>query len=187
LCFGAWDTFVYALDVNSGEVRWRSPASGTLEGGAKQYYSPADCGPVVCGERLYIADRKYHLSVMDVRNGALVSSRQKVSGVGLAEDGQSVYLRTTEEGLVKLDNTGAEVWKADVPLGSIAAAPIERGGVVYSLSSLGTLSAVDAASGQVRFAFPAVPGLYAMADPAVADGVVYVAGMDGSVTAVAGR
>ena len=187
VCFGAWDTFVYALDYATGEVRWRAPASGALEGGAKQYYSPADCGPVVCGERLYVADRKYHLSVMDAKTGALLSSRQEVSGVGLSEDGQSVYLRTTKEGLVKLDAAGTEVWKADVPLGSIAAAPVERAGVVYSLSSLGTLSAVEAASGEVHWTFSTLPGFYAMADPAVADGVVYVAGMDGSVTAVAGR
>jgi outer membrane protein assembly factor BamB len=39
----------------------------------------------------------------------------------------------------------------------------------------------------VHWTFSTLPGFYAMADPAVADGVVYVAGMDGSVTAVAGR
>ncbi|MBM3477528.1 MAG: hypothetical protein FJX75_30020, partial [Armatimonadetes bacterium] len=132
--FGAWDTYVYALDAQTGALRWRSPAAGTLEGGAKQYYSPADCGPVVCGDRLYIADRKYYLSVMDVKTGALLSSRQEVAGVGLSEDGQSIYLRTTKTGLVKLDAAGNEVWTADVPLGYIAAAPVERDGIVYSLS-----------------------------------------------------
>ena len=187
VCFGAWDTYVYALDAGTGALRWRSPASGTLEGGAKQYYSPADCGPVVCGDRLYIADRKYHLSVMDVRTGGLLSARQEVAGVGLSEDGQSVYLRTTKTGLVKLDASGNEVWAADVPLGYIAAAPVERDGVVYSLSTLGTLSAVEAASGKVLWTVRTLPGFYAMADPTIKDGVVYVAGMDGSVTAIAPR
>jgi outer membrane protein assembly factor BamB len=187
ICFGAWDTYVYALDAKTGAVRWRSPAAGTLEGGAKQYYSPADCGPVVCGNRVYAADRKYYLSVMDLATGALLSSRKEVSGVGLSEDGQSVYLRTTKQGLVKLDASGNEVWTADVPLGYIAAAPVERDGVVYSLSTLGTLSAVEAASGKVLWTLPALPGFYAMADPAAQDGVVYVAGMDGSVTALGPR
>jgi outer membrane protein assembly factor BamB len=185
--FGAWDTYVYALDAQTGAVLWRSPAAGTLEGGAKQYYSPADCGPVVCGDRLYAADRKYYLSVMDAKTGALLSSRQEVSGVGLSEDGQSVYLRTTKTGLVKLDAEGNEVWTADVPLGYIAAAPVERDGIVYSLSTLGTLSAVEAATGKVLWTIKTLPGFYAMADPAIEGGVAYVAGMDGSVTAVAPR
>jgi len=187
VCLGAWDTFVYALDAQTGALRWRSPASGTREGGAKQYYSPADCGPVVCGDRLYIADRKYHLSVMDMKTGDLLASRQEVAGVGLSEDGQSVYLRTTKTGLVKLDASGNEVWTADVPLGYVAAAPVERDGVVYPLSTLGTLSAVEAASGKVLWTVKTLPGFYAMADPTIRDGVVYVAGMDGSVTAIAPR
>lgn len=187
LYFGAWDTYVYALDVSTGALRWRSPASGAREGGAKQYYSAADCGPVVCGERVYIADRRYHLSIMDAATGDLVGSRQNVSGVGLSEDGASVYLRTTNAGLVKLDAGGAEVWTASVPLGYVATAPVEREGVVYSLSSLGILSAVEAASGRVLWTFPALPGFYAMADPTIANGVVYIAGMDGSVTALEPR
>jgi outer membrane protein assembly factor BamB/predicted phosphodiesterase len=184
---GAWDTYVYALDAQTGAVRWRSPASGTREGGARQYYSPADCGPVVCGNRLHVADRKYHLSVMDTATGELVSSRQEVSGVGLSEDGQSVYLRTTKAGLVKLDMGGNEVWTAEVPLGTIAAAPVEGGGIVYSVSTLGMTSAVEAATGKVLWSFRTLPGFYAMADAAAQDGVVYVAGMDGSVTAIAPR
>jgi outer membrane protein assembly factor BamB len=187
VCFGAWDTYIYALDANTGQLRWRCAASGTLEGGAKRYYSPADCGPVVCGDRLYIADRKYHLSVVDTASGDLVASRQGISGTGLSEDGEAVYLRGTKGGLTKLDQAGSEVWTADVPLGSIAAAPTERDGIVYSVSTLGTVSAVRAASGQVLWTLDVLPGFYAMADPAVREGVVYVAGMDGSVTALAPR
>ncbi|MGQ9730736.1 MAG: outer membrane protein assembly factor BamB family protein, partial [Candidatus Zipacnadales bacterium] len=187
LCFGAWDTYVYALDSNSGELRWRSPASGTLEGGAKQYYSPADCGPVVCGDRLYIADRKYHLSVMDVKTGQLLTSREGVAGTGLSEDGNAVYLRTIRSGLVKLDANGTELWTANVPLGSIAAAPVERDGVVYSVSNLGTVSAVAADSGLLLWELDVLPGFYCMSEPAVHKGTVYISGMDGSVTAIAPR
>lgn len=187
VCFGAWDTYIYALAVNAGDLRWRCAASGTLEGGAKRYYSPADCGPVVCGNRLYIADRKYHLSVVDTSTGELVASREGISGTGIGEDGKSVYLRGTKAGLTKLDAAGNEVWTADVPLGYIAAAPVERDGVVYSVSTLGTVSAVDAASGEVRWTINVLPGAYAMADPAIREGTIYVAGMDGSVTALAPR
>jgi len=187
VCFGAWDTFIYALDADTGDLRWRCAASGTLEGGAKRYYSPADCGPAVCGNRLYIADRKYHLSVVDTSTGELVASREGISGTGISEDGKAVYLRGTKGGLTELDAAGNEVWTADVPLGYIAAAPVESDGVVYSVSTLGTVSAVDAASGEVRWTIDVLPGFYAMADPAIRGGIVYVAGMDGSVTALAPR
>ncbi len=187
VCFGAWDTFIYALDADTGDLRWKCAASGTVEGGAKRYYSPADCGPIVCGNRLYIADRKYHLSVVDTSTGELVASREGISGTGISEDGRAVYLRGTKGGLTKLDEAGSELWTADVPLGYIAAAPVERDGVVYSVSTLGTVSAVDAASGEVLWMMDVLPGFYAMADPAIREGIVYVAGMDGSVTALAPR
>jgi outer membrane protein assembly factor BamB len=74
-----------------------------------------------------------------------------------------------------------------VPLGTIAAAPVEGGGIVYSVSTLGMTSAVEAATGKVLWSFRTLPGFYAMADAAAQDGVVYVAGMDGSVTAIAPR
>jgi outer membrane protein assembly factor BamB len=74
-----------------------------------------------------------------------------------------------------------------VPLGYVATAPIERDGVVYSLSSLGVLSAVRASDGEVLWTFSALPGFYAFADPSPNGGTVYVAGMDGSVTALGGR
>ena len=187
VCLGAWDTYVYALDVKTGEMKWRSAASGTREGPAKRYYSPADCGPVVGGGKLYVADRKYHLSIMDLETGELVGSREAVSGTGISEDGTAVYLRTTKAGIVKLNAVGEEVWTADVPTGSIAAAPVERDGVVYSVSNLGTLAAIDAATGQVRWSVKTLPGFYAMADPAAEGGTVYVAGMDGSVGAYEAR
>jgi len=187
VCFGAWDTFIHAVAVRTGQERWKCAASGTRQGPAARYYSPADCGPVVCGNRLYIADRKYYLSVVDVASGQLVSSREGVAATGLSEDGQAVYLRTAEKGLVKLDSAGNELWTANVPVGYVATAPVERDGVAYSLSSLGTLSAVNAASGEVLWTIRVLPGFYAMADPAAHEGAVYVAGMNGSVTALGPR
>ena len=187
VCFGAWDMYVYALSPTTGELLWRSAASGTLEGGAKRYYSPADCGPVVSGGRVFAADRKYHMSVMDLATGELVDSREGVSGTGISEDGKSVYIRTTRSGMVKLDADWNEQWTADVPTGSVAAAPIEKDGTLYSVSTLGTLSAIDADSGTVKWSIRVLPGFFAMADPCASNGTVYVAGMDGSVTAVRER
>ncbi len=187
LCFGAWDTFIYAVDVRAGKVRWKCAASGTRQGAAAQYYSPADCGPVVSGNRLYVADRKYHLSVVDLATGELVSSRTGISGTGISEDGAAVYLRGVENELTKLDRDGKTLWTAKVPLGYVATAPVERSGVVYSVSSVGTASAVKAATGEVLWTLRAPPGFYALASPGVYEGTVYVAGMDGSVTALRGR
>jgi len=187
LCFGAWDTFVHAVDIRTGKSRWQCAASGTRQGAAAQYYSPADCGPVMCGNRLYIADRKYHLSVVDLATGELVSSRTGVSGTGVSEDGAAVYLRGTENELTKLDRDGKTLWTAKVSLGYVATAPVERNGVVYSVSSVGTVSAVKAATGEVLWTLRVLPGFYALASPGVYEGTVYIAGMDGSVTALRGR
>jgi outer membrane protein assembly factor BamB len=39
----------------------------------------------------------------------------------------------------------------------------------------------------VLWTIKTLPGFYGMADPTIRDGVVYVAGMDGSATAIAPR
>jgi outer membrane protein assembly factor BamB len=51
---------------------------------------------------------------------------------------------------------------------------------------VGLVSAVDAATGRVRWQYQATPQLYVLSRVAMSQGVAYVSGMDGSVTALAG-
>jgi outer membrane protein assembly factor BamB/3',5'-cyclic AMP phosphodiesterase CpdA len=183
--FGAWDMFAYAVNVKDGSLKWKCVGAGSATvKGAHRYFSPADCGPVVVGNRVFIADRNYQCAVIDAQTGERMKMLDKISGVGVSQDGQFVYLRKTDGDLVKADADGNELWKAPTQMGYVAASTTEQNGVVYVSSGLGLVSAVSASDGKILWQYQATPQLYVFSTATADNGVVFVSGMDGSVTAI---
>ena len=183
--FGAWDQYVYAVDVKTGKLKWRCQGTGSAtQPGAKRYYSPADCGPVASSGKVFVADRDSQLSIIDAASGAVTKSENECVAVGISEDGKAVYERKPGAGLSKIDLDGNQIWMADADAGSVPAAPVEKDGVVYVVSNLGLVQAFNAADGKLLWEYRATPLLYVLSEVEVADGVVYVSGMDGTVTAI---
>lgn len=182
--YGAWDTFIYCVNTADGKLVWKHVGQGSSHGGAAIYYSPADCGPVVCKGVVFTPDRKYEMSLSDLATGNVISSMDSVAGVGLSMDGQSVYLRRTNNKLDKVDSTGKIVWSADVPSGMVPTAPTEAGGTVYVCGNRGTVSAVSASDGKVLWQYDSTPSLYVLASVGATDSTAYVVGTDGSLTAL---
>lgn len=182
--YGAWDTYVYCVNTADGSLVWKCMGQGSAEGVAPAYYSPADCGPVVSGGKVYAADRKYYLSVIDASTGKLVSSVEKVSAVALSSDGNHLYLRRNGGALTKTDLDCQTVWEADVSMDDAPAAPYESGGIVYVSSKRGLVSAVSAADGGIVWQYQATPSSYVLSSVAAVDGAAYVSGTDGSLTAL---
>ncbi|HEY3298301.1 MAG TPA: PQQ-binding-like beta-propeller repeat protein, partial [Armatimonadota bacterium] len=102
--YGCWDMYVYCLDTADGHLVWKCKGQGSSEGTAPAYYSPANCTPVVCGNRVFAADRKYRLSIIDAVTGKQEKFLNDVSAVGLSADGSHVYLRKTNGMLTKVDS-----------------------------------------------------------------------------------
>lgn len=183
--FGAWDQYVYAVDVKTGKLVWKCLGTGSAtQPGAKRYYSPADCGPVASSGKVFVADRNSQLSIIDAAAGTVTKSENECVAIGISEDGKAVYERKPGVGLSKIDLDGNQIWKADADAGSVPAAPVEKDGVVYVVSNLGLVQAFNAADGKPLWTYRATPLLYVMSEVEVADGVVYVSGMDGTVTAI---
>lgn len=182
--YGAWDTYVYCVDARDGRLVWKCVGKGSAEGVAPAYYSPADCGPVVAGDRVFVADRKYCLSVIDAATGELVSSLDKVSAVALSGDGDHLYLRRNGGALTKTDLDCRTVWESDVSMDEVPAAPVESDGVVYVCSKRGLVTAVSEVDGAVVWRYQATPSSYVLSSAVAADGVAYVSGTDGSLTAI---
>lgn len=186
LFFGAWDTFVYGLTAQDGALRWKTPSDGTRQAAAR-YYSPAD-SPVACvGGRVFAADRNMTLTVFDAATGERLFSRQGCAAVAPAADGSGVYLRVPTRGgpLVKIDRDGNEVWRCDAGLGYLPSVPWEADGIVAVATSTGRVSAISAADGRLLWQYCATPGLYLPGGAVPSRGVVYAAGLDGAVTAIA--
>ena len=183
--YGAWDTFIYCVNTADGRLVWKHVGQGSSHGGAAAYYSPADCGPVVCNGVLFTPDRKYEMSLSDAVTGNVISSMEGVAAVALSADGQSVYLRRNSNKLEKVDSTGKTIWSADVPTGMVPAAPMEANGVVYVCGNRGTVSAVSAVDGKVLWQYDSTPSLYVLAGVGASGSTAYVVGTDGSLTALA--
>jgi len=184
LLFGAWDGNLYALDRKTGRLRWKVSGPRASKGAAR-YYAPADCGPVAGGAWCYLCDRGYLLGRYDAKGKPDSWRRKGVSALGSSPEGEFLNVRTLNQGLIRLDSRGREIWKASLPLGRIPVPPVEKGGRVYVVSDKGLAAALDAGTGKLMGLYQATPGLYVMASPgARKDGVCLVAGMDGSVTAL---
>lgn len=187
--FGCWDGYVYAVHLKDGSVRWKTQGSGSKSSvpGVARYYAPADASPVVAGGKVWIADRKYSLSVLDAATGAMLREDEKVASVALSEDGRAVYLRGTDGNLRKVDLDGKPLWTVPARTSFLPSAPREHRGVVYSTSATGRVLAFDAADGRQLWEYQATPRIYVFSDPVPVDDRVYVTGMDGSVTALDAR
>lgn len=191
--FGAWDGYLYALNRADGALRWKSFGPKSSEGGAARYYAPADCCPLPLGDTLFVCDRGYQLGTYSA-DGKLGSKYPvKTAAIGPAADGQSLYARSTEDHICKLSPAGEVVWQVDVPAGRFPIPPTEQGGRVYVCSNRGRLSVLNAKDGKTIWTHQATPGFFVMA-PVTVDSssgdktpVCYIAGMDGSLTALRHR
>ncbi len=189
--FGAWDGYLYAVESADGKLRWKSPGPKSSEGKGARYYAPADCGPLVMGDRVFVCDRGYELGAYKV-DGAL-DSRWKLnaSAIGPSSDGASFYSRATDGHVRKHGSDGHVVWDVERPSGRLPVPMTDRDGRLVVCSNTGRLSVMRAADGALLWSYQTTPGFYVMAPVAMGpsrDGgsspVCYVAGMDGSVTAV---
>ena len=183
--FGAWDEYAYALDAKTGQLKWKCRTQGPRVEKASRYYSPGDCGPVASNGKIYFSDRDYYLSIIDIATGELVKYDKDCVGVGIAQDAKAIYVRRGGSGkLAKMDLDGNIIWSVDAEVDSVPTAPVERDGVVCVVSRTGLVQAFNAADGSTLWQYQATPTLYVLSKAEIADGVVYVSGMDGSLTAI---
>lgn len=185
IVFGAWDGYLYAVERGNGKLVWKAWGPKSSDGKSARYYAPADCGPAVIGDTLFVCDRGYVLGAYD-RDGAQHDRVDTdVSAIAADPTGRFFYSRGLKDRISKFDATGEKLWDRAVPAGRFPIPPTIHGDAVYVCSNRGLLSVLDANDGSVRWTYQVTPGFYVMAPVAVDDdGVCYVAGMDGTVTAL---
>ncbi|MCE5198382.1 MAG: PQQ-binding-like beta-propeller repeat protein [Armatimonadota bacterium] len=182
--FGAWDKFVYCLDATTGKLKWKCEGQGSAEGIDAARYSPADCGPVVTGGKVFAPDRKYRMSIIDASTGKLLTFVNNISAVALSADTSYIYLRGTDRKLKKIEPSGTVLWSVDVSMDDVPAPPVESDGVVYVCSKHGLTTAVSATDGTILWHYQATPSSYVLSSITASSGTAYINGTDGSLTAV---
>lgn len=183
--FGAWDGYLYAVNRKDGSLKWKSWGPKSSEGGPARYYAPADCGPVVLGDRIFVCDRGYYLATYSPDGTRGDRLADDVAAIAPAGDGTALYARSKDDRVVKYAADGKVLWEAAVPAGRIPVPPTEKDGKVYVCSNKGLLSVLDAATGKVDWQYQAGVGFFVMAPVTVDDnGYCYVTSMDSLICAL---
>jgi outer membrane protein assembly factor BamB len=161
--FGSEDNYLYALDAESGQEKWKfrtedwvlsSPAiaNGLVYFGSEDGY-------------LYAADSKTGQKKWNFKTGDWIDGSPAVAN-------GTVYFGSDDEHLYAVDaNTGQEKWKFKTDSGMFSSPAIENS-VVYFGSDSGYLFAANTITGQEIWKFKA--GNSISSSPAIADGVVYI-------------
>lgn len=188
IIFGAWDTNLRCVDLNSGRLKW------VWNNGKKaNMLGPGNVVPVITPERVYIVAPDRYMTAIDRRTGATLwrdNSHRYRESLGHSADGTRVYAKTMDGELVAVDTTVPEfkeLWLTDMGLG-YEHAPcviVEQDGYIYCGSRRGIISIVNAADHTLTASLPLgvseVNGIDV--DPATGD--IYVSMIEGTVWRIA--
>lgn len=152
--FGAWDGCLYALDMKTGKLAWKWQGEKP-----SPYYSPAACWPVAANGRVFVVAPDPWMTAIDLATGREIWGTDNWAvreSIGLSEDGQRVYVRTTEDIIAAISPSadGSEsVWETDAGFGSDinSAQLVEKDGVVFYGTKNGLLLALDGATGALKW------------------------------------
>ena len=184
IVFGAWDGYVYAVNSTDGKLAWKTLGPKSSEKKALRYYAPADCGFIAINDHLFVCDRGYRLGIYTPDGKMGSTYDEKISAISSDSTGKYVLGRTTDNRLCKFDESGTKIWDVEIPAGRFPIPPTADGNRLYICSNLGRLNILGSEDGKSMFEYQATPGFYVMAPVCVDENRCYVAGMDGSITAL---
>ncbi len=153
--FGAWDTYLYALNKNTGVLNWKWSNGSTVTN-----YSPASCIPVIHNNVIYIVAPDRYITAIDINSGNSLwrSNASSVrESIGISEDGNYVYGKTMNDTLVAFSTSAVmqqAAWKMNAGYGyeHVPSMLIEKEGIIFFGTRSGLVYAVEAAVQKTRWA-----------------------------------
>lgn len=143
--FGAWDTNIRNVDVNTGKLNWAwNNERGNMLG-------PGNCVPVVTDDKVIMVAPDRYMTAFDRKSGKMLwrSNKYKVrESLGCSLDKKVAYAKTMDGELIAVSTEGNEynpLWVVDAELG-YEHAPcivIENKGLVFLGSRAGIMSVID--------------------------------------------
>ena len=153
--FGAWDTYLYALNEETGALMWKwSNGRPTIN------LSPAACWPVAAEDVVYIVAPDRYMTAISLRDGLTVwrsGDHQVREAVGISEDGSRVYAKSMMDTLLCFFTSPTmrtPGWATPCGYGYDIdpSMPIEKEGSVFFGTKNGMVYSVESRSGAVRWA-----------------------------------
>lgn len=178
--FGSSDGNVYALNANTGDLKWKFGVKGSFH-----------CSPVLYKNTLYIGSWDANLYALDIttgkerwkfETGTQTGFKGIESSVAVAND--MVYFGARDPFLFALNaETGKLVWKYDAAYSWIISSPVVANDVVYvGTSDTYALLGLDAKTGIELFKFKS--NGYVYSSPAIAGDTAYFGDFTGNFFAV---
>lgn len=150
--FGAWDSYMYALDKNNGSLLWK-----WNKGDTRMHFSPAAVWPVAGDGKLFFSAPDRFLTALDINTGKEVW-RTKESmvreTVGLSQDKERIYSKTMQDSVVCYSakgNTPIKLWATNVGYGyeHAPSMPQEIDGIVFGSTKNGLIFSIDGKTGEL--------------------------------------
>lgn len=154
--FGAWDTYLYSLNKNTGKLNWK-----WSNGSSVRNYSPAACVPVIKDDIIYIVAPDRYLSAIDAITGQTLWRTNESTvreSIGTSEDGNFIYGKTMNDTLAVF-RTGRQLqpaaWKLNVGYGyeHTPSRLIEKNGIIFLGTRNGVVYAIDKEQKKVAWAY----------------------------------
>ncbi len=157
LIFGAWDSYLYCLDSETGKLRWK-----WNNGKKSNMLGPGNVVPVVTDDKVIIVAPDRYMTAIDRKTGKELWRNKDFKyreSLGCSIDKSRAYAKTMDGELVAID-TGSDsfklLWVIDMKLGYEHAPCIvaESNGIVYAGSRRGIISAIDPISQRMLWSLP---------------------------------
>ena len=157
LFFGTWDTYLRAVDANTGKLLWK-----WSNGKTANMLGPGNVVPVVTPDKVIVVAPDRYMTAIDRKTGKTiwrVNNHKYRESLGRSVDGKRAYAKTMDGELVIVDTTTPEfneIACVDMNLGYEHAPCIvaEQDGIIYAGSRRGIISAVDANSNKLLWNIP---------------------------------
>lgn len=173
---GGYNGIVYALNSDSGALRWVYPRQGSLQ--------PIIGGLVMSGGKIFFGDSDGKVYALDAETGDKkweFATGDKLWSTPFV-DGDTLYIGSFDKKLYALNTSdGTEKWSFATE-GAITSTPIIHNGALYLGSFDRYLYAVRVVDGSLKWKFMGENWFWA--SPVVSGNNIYAACLDGKVYAV---
>jgi outer membrane protein assembly factor BamB len=153
--FGAWDTYLYALNKLSGKLIWK-----WNNGSAIRNYSPASCIPVIAEDIVFVVAPDRYITAISLQTGKTLWRNNDATvreSIGISADRKWVYGKTMQDTVVAYSVSGmkqAAAWKMNCGFGyeHVPSMLIEKKGQLYFGTRNGVVYCINIADKKIDWA-----------------------------------
>lgn len=156
IIFGAWDTYLYALNRSTGELKWK-----WSNGSSVRNYSPASCIPVANNGIVYVVAPDRYITAINANDGKTLWRNNDATvreSIGSSENVQWIYGKTMQDTIVAYKNSTdkqSAAWKMHVGFGyeHVPSMLIEKDGQLFFGTRNGVVYSIDPQQQKINWAY----------------------------------